>query len=187
MSTTRIGTDKDIPGVLALQERYLFRNLNEVERQKGFVTTPFTPHQIEVILKQNGLFIAENKTNAIVGYAFAGSWAYFEQWDIFNVMISRFPTLSFKGKDITTHNSFQYGPVCIDEIYRGKGLLHQLFEAMRIEFLKRYSLSVTFINAVNVVSEKAHIQKLGWEIIDTFEFNQNTYIVLAFDMKCSVL
>jgi len=187
MITTRIGTDKDIPGVLALQERYLFRNLNEVERQKGFVTTPFTPHQIEVILKQNGLFIAENETNAIVGYAFAGSWTYFKQWDIFNVMISRFPQLNFRAKTITTYNSFQYGPICIEESYRGTGLFQKLFEVMRIEFSKRYPLSITFINAVNVVSERAHTQKLGWEIIDTFEFNHNNYIALAFNMTHSVL
>ena len=32
-------------------------------------------------------------------------------------MVSRFSTLSFGGKKITTKNSFQYGPVCIDKNY----------------------------------------------------------------------
>ena len=31
------------------------------------------------------------------------------------------------------------------------------------------------INKVNVISEKAHTKKLGWEIIDEFQFNNNTY------------
>ncbi len=187
MVKTRIGNKADIDGILSLQEKYLYRNLNELERKSGFVTTPFTVNQIEEILLQNGIFIAENEQQIIVAYAFAGSWKYFEQWEIFNYMVSRFPKLVFNGNKITTENSFQYGPVCIDKNYRGKGLLNQIFEEMRIEFYKKYPISVTFINKINVISEIAHTKKLGWEIIDEFEFNNNTYIGLAFDMKNSVL
>lgn len=187
MITTRIGNLQDISGILSLQERYLYRNLNEAEREKGFVTTPFTVSQIEEIIQQNGIFVAKNEAGSIIAYAFAGSWKYFEQWEIFNFMVARFPNLSFHGKPITTENSFQYGPVCIAESYRGKGLLNQLFEEMRIEFYKKYPLSITFINKVNAISEHAHTKKLGWEIIDEFEFNSNHYIALAFDMKNSVI
>ncbi|WP_234387078.1 GNAT family N-acetyltransferase [Aquimarina sp. Aq78] len=184
---TRIGKVADIKGILSLQEKNLFSNLTEKERETGFVTTPFTTSQIEEIIKQNGIFIAENDNDVIVAYAFAGNWKYFEQWEIFNVMISRFPKLSFEGYQISTENSFQYGPVCIDKDYRGKGLLNLIFEEMRIEFIKKYPISITFINKVNVISEKAHTKKLGWKIIDEFEFNNNSYIGLAFDMKKSVL
>lgn len=187
MIKTRIGNIKDIKGVLSLQERNLYSKLSEKERENGFVTTPFTVKQIEEIIKQNGIFIAENKNKKIIAYAFAGSWKYFEQWEIFNFMTSRFSKLSFKEKDITTKNSFQYGPVCIDKDYRGNGLLNLIFEEMRIEFLKKYPISITFINKVNVISEKAHTKKLGWKIIDEFEFNENTYIGLAFDMNKTVL
>lgn len=187
MIKSRMGNKKDIQGILTLQEKYLFRNLNEVERKKGFVTTPFIISQIEEIIKQKGLFISENENNHIVAYAYAGSWSYFEQWEIFNFMVSRFPKVNFNGDKITTENSFQYGPVCIDEKYRGKGLLNQIFEKMRIEFYKKYPISITFINKVNAISLNAHIKKLGWVIIDEFEFNNNTYIGLGFDMKNSVL
>lgn len=187
MIQARLGSQTDIDGVLRLQERYLFRNLNETEREQGFVTTPFTVSQIEDIILQNGLFIAIDEHNSIVAYAFAGPWTYFKQWEIFNVMIARFPELSFNSQAITLENSFQYGPVCIDENYRGKGILNLIFEAMRIAFVKSFPISITFINSANVISEKAHTRKLGWEIIDHFEFNSNTYIGLAFDMKNSVL
>jgi hypothetical protein len=102
-------------------------------------------------------------------------------------MLSRFPNLSFQEKEITSTNSFQYGPVCIAFEYRGTGLLNLIFEEMRLEFSKKYPISVTFINKVNIISEKAHTKKLGWEIIDEFEFNDNTYIGLALDMHQSVL
>lgn len=187
MIKTRIGNTTDISGILNLQEKYLYRNLTETERKEGFVTTPFTIPQLEEIINQDGIFIAENEDAAIIAYAFAGSWKYFEQWEIFNFMVSRFPKLSFHGNKITTTNSFQYGPVCIDKAYRGKGVLNQIFEEMRIVFYKKYPISVTFINKINVISEKAHTKKLGWEIIDEFQFNNNAYIGLAFNMKNSVL
>lgn len=187
MIKTRIGNKNDIDGVLSLQEKYLYRNLSETERKSGFVTTPFTVGQIEEILMQNGLILAENEEDVIIAYAFAGSWKYFEQWEIFNFMVSRFPELSFNGNEITTENSFQYGPVCIDKSYRGNSVLNLIFEEMRIEFLRKYPISVTFINKVNAISTAAHTKKLGWEIIDEFEFNDKTYIGLAFDMKKSVL
>ncbi len=187
MIKTRLANQHDIEGILSLQDKYLYRNLSESERAKGFVTTPFTVAQIEEILKQDGLFIAESEQSEIIAYVFAGSWQYFEQWEIFNFMVSRFPNLSFKGSEITTANSFQYGPICIDEKYRGSGLLNLIFEEMRLELLKKYPISITFINQVNIVSEMAHTKKLGWEIIDRFEFNNNQYIGLAFDMRNTVL
>ena len=187
MIKTSIGNKNDIDGILSLQGKYLFSKLSEEERKSGFVTTPFTIGQIEEIIKQNGIFVAKNEEDLIIAYAFAGSWKYFEQWEIFNFMVSRFPKLSFNGNKITTENSFQYGPVCIDKNYRGNGVLNLIFEEMRIEFYKKYPISVTFINKVNVISEKAHTRKLGWEIIDEFEFNNKNYIGLAFDMKNSVL
>jgi hypothetical protein len=187
MVNTSIGNSHDIEGILSLQEENLYNNLNEVARKNGFVTTPFTVNQIEEIIKQNGIFVAENARNMITAYAFAGSWKYFEQWEIFNFMVSRFPTLSFQQQKITTENSFQYGPICIDKNYRGTGLLNLIFEEMRIEFYKKYPFAITFINKVNTLSTKAHIKKLDWEIIDEFKFNNNTYIGLAFDMKNSVL
>lgn len=187
MINTRLAYKQDIEGVLLLQEKYLYRNLSEDERKQGFVTTPFTTSQLEEIIRLNGLCIAENETNEVVAYAFAGSWKYFEQWDIFKLMIARLPQLSFNENKITTENTFQYGPICIDKKYRGTGLLNQLFEEMRIEFYKKYPISITFINKVNIISIKAHNKKLGWVIIDEFEFNNNTYISLAFNMKNSVL
>lgn len=187
MPVTSLAVPSDIPGVLKLQEKYLYRNMTEEERKDGFVTTPFTYQQIEEILKENGLFVAKNKNGVVVAYIFAASWKYFEQWEIFNYMVSRFPNISFQNQKITTSNSFQYGPVCIDKKYRGQGLFNRLFEEMRLEFVKKYPISITFINKINQISTAAHTRKLGWEIIDEFEFNNNQYLGLGLDMSVSVI
>lgn len=186
MIQTRRAKVQDISGVIELQSLYLYANLSEKERTAGFVTTPFTQEQIRQIVQSDGLFIAEDN-GKIIAYAYAGDWTYFAQWPIFPFMTARFPQLHFKDWNITTENSFQYGPVCIDLPNRGKGLLNQLFEEMRLAWVEKYPLSITFINQVNQPSIKAHTQKLGWEIIDDFNFNNKQYYGLAFDMKRSVI
>jgi len=186
MISTRKSNSKDITGILSLQERNLYANLTVEERKKGFVTTPFTIPQLEAIIDLNGLFVAINESQQIIAYVFAGDWTYFQQWPIFQLMVTRFPQLSFQGQGITIDNSFQYGPVCIDKNYRGQGVLPLIFEEMRLEFVQHFPISITFINQVNIPSTKAHL-KLGWEIIDRFDFNDNQYLGLALDMKNSVL
>lgn len=186
MISTKIAVGFDMDGVLSLQEKYLYRNMTEIERQRGFVTTPFTVKQIEEIIKQNGLFVAVNEKSEIIAYAFAADWKYFEQWEIFNYMVSRFPQISFHGNEVTVKNTFQYGPICIDIPYRGMGVMNMIIEEMRIEFLKRFPISLTFINQINDVSTRAH-KKIGWEIVDRFDFNDNKYIALGLDMHKSVL
>jgi hypothetical protein len=98
-------------------------------------------------------------------------------------MCTLFPNLSFQTfNDITTTNSFQYGPICIHADYRGKGLIKPLFELMRINMVEKYALGLTFINKKNIPSLKAHTAKLNWTIISDFLFNNNEYFILAYDM-----
>ena len=183
---SRLATNHDIHQVLALQKQNLSTNLSEAEREDGYVTTPFTYAQIREIIGQKGLFVTEIEKE-IIAYAFAGSWKYFSQWKMFKVMIASLPKLIFDGKRLNTHNTFQYGPICIHKNHRGNGVLQSLFEKMRLEMLKKYPISITFINKENKRSLFAHTQKLNWDIIDEFEFNNNTYLTLGFDMKNSVL
>lgn len=176
----------DIEGVLALQELYLVLNMTEDEKQSGFVTTPFTIEQLTYVIGNEGLFIAKDNGKTIA-YIFAESWNFFSQYPIFEHMISLFPKLSFQDFEITSISSFQYGPICIDKKYRGKGLINLLFEFMRIHVKKKYPLSLTFINKTNKPSLKAHIEKLKWTVISDFEFNNNNYFILAYNMNLTAL
>jgi hypothetical protein len=176
----------DAEGILALQELYLVSNLSEEEKKSGFVTTPFTIEQLTHVINNEGLFIAKEDTK-IIAYLFAESWEFFSQYPIFEHMISLFPKLKFLDFEITSTNSFQYGPVCIDKKYRGKGLINLLFELMRIHFMKKYPLSLTFINKTNIPSYKAHTEKLKWTVIGNFQFNNNNYYILAYDMNIPTL
>ncbi|MBP6236284.1 MAG: hypothetical protein KA536_09090 [Saprospiraceae bacterium] len=179
-------TPTHIPGIITLQNKYLYAYLTAEERKKGFVTTPFTELQIEKAIDEKGLFIAIDG-ELVVGYVFAGTWAYFSAWPIFPLMIERLMGKNFGDMIISDTNTFQYGPVCIDEKYRGTGLFNLLFEGMRIEMAKKIPIGLTFINQINTHSYHAHTKKLGLEMIDTFSFNGNEYYTLAFDTSRSVL
>lgn len=180
-----LAKQSDIESVLELHELNLVSNLTEEEKKSGFVTTPFSIEQLTYVIQNEGLFIAKDR-NIIIAYLFAESWDYFSQYPIFEYMIGLFPKLEFQDFDVNATNSFQYGPICIAKEYRGKGLIHSLFEFMRIHTVKRYPLGVTFINKANLPSLKAHTEKLKWTIISDFEFNQNAYYILAYDMNLSV-
>jgi hypothetical protein len=82
---------------------------------------------------------------------------------------------------INTSNSFQYGPICIDESQRGTGLFQELFHFMKNTMQPFYPIGVTFINKINERSYKAHTTKLNMVVIDEFSFNSNNYYGLAFE------
>lgn len=184
-SSLEIAKSSDINGILELQELYLVSNLTDQEKESGFVTTPFTVALLEEVIRNEGLFIAK-LNGKIIAYAFAASWEFFSQWPIFEYMISLFPRYRFRDFDVNPITSFQYGPVCIHKDFRAKGLILLLFEFMRSNVVKKYPLSLTFINKKNIPSTKAHVDKLKWTIIDEFSFNNNEYFILAYDMNIVV-
>jgi hypothetical protein len=177
-----VATINDISSVLALQNLYLVANLSDEEKKDGFVTTPFSVAQLTFVINNQGLFIAKDNNN-LVAYIFAESWAFFSQYPIFEYMITLLPNIHFLNYHFTTENSFQYGPICIHKSYRGKGLINLLFEFMRIHVSKKYPLSLTFINKINIPSIIAHTKKLKWVVVGDFQFNNNEYFILAYDMS----
>ena len=177
---TQIATINDIDSFLELQAKYLVTNLTQEQKKDGFVTTPFIIEQLYEIIKNDGLFLAKIEEK-VIGYAFAGSWGYFSQWKIIEYMSGMLP-ISYENQIITQENSFQYGPICIDIEFRGSGLINLLFDFMSINMVKKYPISVTFINKINERSRKAHVEKLGWKIIREFQFNGNEYYFLMLKM-----
>jgi hypothetical protein len=172
-------TANDIDGFFALQAKYLLANIAPEHRASGFVTTPFTLAQLEYMMAEKNLFIAEDQ-GKVVAYCFGGAWDFYHQWVIFEYMTTLFPTLYFEGELLRVENSFQYGPICIEEAYRGTKLLTDLFESMRSGLAARFDIGITFINQANQRSFEAHTRKLGLTLVGAFQYNQNDYHILAF-------
>lgn len=169
----------DIEKVLQLQKKYQIDTIAEEDKKDGFVTTSFTKEQLtKLIEEENGLFIALNK-DEVVAYIMAASWKYWSAWPLFKYMIQDLPKLRYNGLRISVENSYQYGPVCVDKSVRGTGVLEGIFELAREEMSKRFSILVTFINKINPRSYEAHTRKLGLEVIQEFQYNNNSYYELV--------
>lgn len=171
----------DIPAVSLLQKKYHITTINEDDKPDGFVTTLFSESQFkELIEKENGLAIACDG-DRVVAYAMAASWEFWATWPLFQKMINDLPDTKYLNTVLSVENSYQYGPVCIDKEYRGTDVLPSIFEFSRLQMKKRFPILITFINQINHRSFHAHSNKLGLEVIKTFDFNGNHYYELGYD------
>jgi hypothetical protein len=177
----KLAEKEDINGVLELQKKYHISTICEEDKQDGFITTLFTREQLTRLIEEEaGLFIATDN-DRVVAFVMAASWQYWSAWPMFAYMIEGLPNLEYLGQKLSVENSYQYGPVCIDKQYRGSGLLAEIFDFARTEMSRRYPILITFINKINIRSFEAHTRKIGLDIIQEFEYNNNQYYELGYD------
>jgi len=183
----KIASFEDVENILKLHSKYQVDTIDEEDKKDGFVTTAFSKEQLEdIIEKEKGIFVAIDN-GEVVGYVMSASWQYWSKWPMFAFMIKDLPNLQYQGKQITIDNSYQYGPVCIDKRYRGSGLLERLFDFTLDEMSKKYEILVTFVNKINPRSYEAHKRKMGLEVIQEFQFNNNNYYEFVYDTSKRVL
>ena len=170
-------TLRDIPGVLALLKANHADNV--IDKANGFVTTNMNEEQMTALIElEQGVTVAKNGEK-IIAFALAVSWKFWSMWPFFTHMIEELPTFNLAGQPLTTANSYQYGPVCVDSAYRGKGVFEQVFTASLAHMRKRYPLMVTFINQMNPRYYAAHTRKVGMREVGRFDYNQNHYYLMA--------
>lgn len=177
----KIAELSDIENILALHYKYQVDSIPEEDKKDGFVTTAFTKEQLtDLINNEKGLFIGI-KDGQVLAYVMAASWQFWSIWPMFAHMIKDLPNLQYLGQTLSVDNSYQYGPICIDKSVRGTGVLEEIFDFARQAMSNRYPILVTFINKINPRSYHAHTSKLGLEVIQEFEFNNNSYYELVYD------
>ncbi|MGK0442336.1 MAG: hypothetical protein ACJA0N_002146 [Pseudohongiellaceae bacterium] len=169
----------DIAEILKLHYRYQVDSIEEEDKKDGFITTAFDEEQLlELINHEKGLSVAL-KDNKIIAYAMAASWEFWSRWPMFAHMIKDLPNVEYAGHKLSTENSYQYGPVCVDKSVRGQGVFEGIFNYSLQSMAERYPVMVTFINKINPRSYIAHTQKAGLDVIQEFEYNNNQYHELA--------
>ena len=182
----RNATTRDIYGVSQLQKKYHISTIAEEDKADGFVTTLFTETQFkELIEKENGLTIACDG-DKIIAYAMVASWQYWSAWPLFQYMINDLPNTKYLDITLSVSNSYQYGPICIDKQYRNTEVLPKIFELSMLQMKDRYRFLITFINQINGRSYNAHVNKLGLDVIKEFNFNNNLYYLLGYDIKTNI-
>ena len=171
----KIATLADIDATLKLHAKYQVDSIADEDKKDGFVTTAFTKEELTQLIEQEqGLFIAK-EGEEVLAYVMSASWEFWSKWEMFRHMIADLPNLSYNDVPLSTENSYQYGPICIDKRVRGTEVLPTIFDFALEHMSKRYLILVTFVNQINPCSYEAHHRKLGLAIIQEFEFNGNRY------------
>jgi len=187
MFDLRKGRLDDIPAVLKLHSKYQIDSIKEEDKKDGFVTTAFTKEELSSLIEdEDGLFLCFFN-DKLIAYVMCASWTFWSAWPMFKHMLKDLPNLTYKGVGLTEDNSYQYGPICIDKSQRGSDVLPLIFDFARGNMSLKYQILVTFINKNNPRSFQAHTRKLGLEIINEFEFNNNYYYELVYDTSIKVL
>lgn len=176
----RLAQASDIAEVKKLLERYHAKNLESEQRANGFVTTDMTEQQLsKLCAAENGVVIAVDQTNdKVIGLLLGASWKFLSPWPMFEYMASILDQYSFQGERLDAATSYQYGPICVAEEYRSRGVGELLLEYQRKVFAAHYPFIVTFVNVLNPRSYSFH-KRNSFDDVGFFNFNGNKYHMMA--------
>lgn len=155
-------TISDLEGIVKLQ------SLNQ-KSNGGSLSGELTSSQIQEMMNDMPQIVARSNGN-IVGFLLTTSQAVHHKRDIpiVNEMFK-----SYSGKT----NAYIYGPVCVGDDQRGKGLAQLMFkELLRLEPNRE---GILFIKTDNEPSLRAH-QKMGMHKVSAFHFKVADFDVFAY-------
>ncbi len=157
ISLGRVG---DISSILALQET------NLVERG-GSLSVRQTADWFRQAMVERSLVVGRHDQK-VVGHVSGTSLAANMHVMIIQTMLRHFPP---------PPDCYLYGPVCLAETERGKGLAGALFEVLQRHMAGRPAM--TFIRADNSASRRAH-RKMGMSELGTFIHEDVPHIAVSY-------
>lgn len=178
-ATFRLATANDRAAILQLQSANYIANLSD--RKDGFLSAEFTAGQIAAIAGDLGITVAVCSAE-IAGYLCAFRKDFDHGSPVLAKMLQAYDATHFKGKPLSSYESYIYGPVCVGREYRGRGLLRGLYEAQRKELTGRFEVGVAFVSRDNSHSLQAHVAGLGMSEVGKFAVKEARYVILAFDL-----
>lgn len=157
-------SDLDLLDILALQKANLSSLISPEEASKeGFVTVE---HNFELLKKMNSPYphiVARDGQN-IVAYALVMLKEIQTDIPILKPLFEVINQISYDGKVLEDCPFFVMGQVCIDKLYRGRGLFQGMYEEMRNRMKSDFDYIITEISALNQRSLRAHL-RVGFEIV----------------------
>jgi GNAT superfamily N-acetyltransferase len=155
-----LGTPNDIPEILTLQE------LNLIERGGGLSVRQTADWFRHAILEKS--LVVGHRNGKVAGYVLGTSLAAKAHVVMVQAMLRAFPA---------PLDCYLYGPVCVAEAERGKGLAGALFKELQAHMGGRPAM--TFVRADNVPSLQAH-RKMGMRELGTFMSEGIPHVALSY-------
>ena len=155
-----IANESDIEGILALQEA------NQPE-QGGTLSARFSRARILAMMQDMPVLVARHQ-GQVVAFLMTSSKRINVDIPIIQAMLAAFPG---------SENAYVYGPICVAEAARGKGVTQALFTELKRMLPEREG--ILFIRRDNPASLQAHA-KMGMSERATFTFNDREHAVLSY-------
>lgn len=174
---------EDISQIVELQKTYHVSNLDESDKADGFLNTVMDEALLtQVIEQEQAIFVAE-LNNTIVAMAACASWKFWECSEGLTSVANKLGSLVVGNTQLSSTNSYFWGPVCVGKACRGQGVFEKLFrfssEVRRVEFPYVY----TYVHKDNARSFAAHTNKAGFKYTKDFELNGQTFQEMARETK----
>ncbi|BCM93178.1 hypothetical protein IAD21_05066 [Abditibacteriota bacterium] len=173
---------EDTDDVLALQDQNHVSVLPIETLASGFVTTQLSPDTIAQMRANEGVWTVRASNGDLVGYACANDWPFYGDGPFQNSAKSLLPC-DVNGRSVKVDNSFQYGPVCVAQEFRGQGVLELLVATIKAHYVPRFEFGITFIDTRNERSLAAHERKLGFHRLALLPAGSVIYNMLAFSTR----
>jgi hypothetical protein len=170
---------RDYPEIVRLNEVNFIGNLAAKERSDGFLSAIFTERQVAAMAEDLGITVA-----LVDGRVVAFLCAFRNDFDhgspVVAQMLASYGRMWFEGKLLSGYRSYVYGPVCIDRLFRRRGVLRRLYEAQKQDLAGRFDIGVALIARDNVHSLDAHVGGLGMIETGDFDLNGQIFATVAF-------
>ena len=171
---------EDYPSIIRLQAADYIDNLTEEQRKEGFLSAKLTLDQIAAIGADLGIAVVTHNGQEVAGCLCAFRREFDHDSPVVAKMLESYDQARFQGKPLSVFNSYIYGPVCIARDYRGRGLLHGLYEFQKKDLAGQFEIGVALVSHDNPHSMVAHIAGLGMTEAGDFEINGKIFAILAF-------
>jgi L-amino acid N-acyltransferase YncA len=157
-----LATLDDVPGMVALQETNLPTNGGSLSvRQPPDWFMQRVSEKSVVVARCNG---------QVVGYVLGTSLVAQAHIPIIHAMLSTYPA---------PPECYLYGPVCVAESMRGRGLAVAMFEVLQKHMGRRPAM--TFVRTDNAASRRTH-EKMGMRELGPFLSQDNRYVALTYEV-----
>lgn len=180
----RPATRLDVPGLVALEERYFVGNLSAAERADGFVSVLHSPEWFEQTIDSGGVHVAVTDDDGIGGFIVVTAPPTATGPDLPPVvreMIGLAQTVEMNGTPIAAQRYALRGPVCIGAQLRGRGVYSAFNTATREAYRDIYDVGVLFVSVNNPRSLHTATHKLGAQDLAVFDADGEHFHFLAFE------
>ncbi len=175
-------TAQQFEQILQLQRQNLFSTISEEQQaQQGFVFAQYNIALLEMMASHLPQVIAVNN-GKVIGYNLAMPVSMKNELPSLVPMFTEFERSKYKGRPLAEYRFMVGGQVCVDQDFRGQGLLRRLYHETRNMLPPGYQLCVTEVATRNDVSLRAH-QKMGFEVVSTYHDGKEQWNVVVWDLE----